>query len=79
MLETPEDPSIRVAALTYEIILSEEIFFPGAAGRRPGAAGRRPEANGFERRPTDNQPLAPETVAAGKGPGRGRHTVLTAW
>ena len=43
------------------------------------AAGRRSEAVRFQRIRTDNQPLAPETVAAGEGLGRGRHTVLTAW
>ena len=50
----------------------------GADGPQEGAR-RRYETNGFERIPTDNEPLAPETVAAGEGPGRGRHTVLTAW
>ena len=47
--------------------------------RRPGAYdGQRIRTDG-ERISTDDGPLAPETVAAGEGPGTGRHTVLTAW
>ena len=48
----------------------------GGADEAPGGV-RRPTDD--EQRRTDNEPLAPETVAAGEGPGRGRHTVLTAW